>query len=58
MDDQRITPARKVFAAVLYGSASFVIVIVNKNVLTGHRYGQSWFAKRCLTSFHCSYVVV
>ncbi|CAB3996456.1 UDP-N-acetylglucosamine UDP-glucose GDP-mannose transporter-like [Paramuricea clavata] len=38
MDDQRITPARKVFAAVLYGSASFLIVIVNKNVLTGHRF--------------------
>lgn len=38
MDDQKITPARKVFAAVLYGSASFLIVIINKNVLTGHRF--------------------
>ncbi|XP_028413477.1 UDP-glucuronic acid/UDP-N-acetylgalactosamine transporter-like [Dendronephthya gigantea] len=28
--------ASKIYAAVLYGSASFLIVIVNKNLLTGH----------------------
>ena len=37
METQKISAARKIFAAVLYGSASFFIVIVNKNVLTGHR---------------------
>lgn len=40
MADENIASAKKAFAALLYGSASFLIVIVNKNVLTGHKYGE------------------
>jgi hypothetical protein len=38
MDADRVTAPTKVFAAFLYGSVSFLIVIINKNLLTGHRY--------------------
>ncbi|XP_046840467.1 UDP-glucuronic acid/UDP-N-acetylgalactosamine transporter-like [Xenia sp. Carnegie-2017] len=36
MDLENISTTRKVLAAALYGSTSFFIVIVNKNVLTAH----------------------
>ena len=38
MEAQRIPVTTKLLAALLYGSSSFLIVLVNKNLLTGHRY--------------------
>lgn len=38
MDAQKISVTTKLLAALLYGTASFIIVLVNKNLLTGHRF--------------------
>lgn len=51
MDLENISTTRKVLAAALYGSTSFFIVIVNKNVLTAHGYVFDFLQFDCRLSY-------